>query len=196
MPAHSSGAATSRAAVGDAHDEALIDDDVRRVPAARHGAVAVDGAVRLGVAGQAVLLLALLAVHALAARVDHAADADAVADRMLRDRSADFAHDAGDLVARDGRVRDFAPLAAAVVDVGMADAAELDLDQDVAWTDCASLDRQRDERLADGRRAERAGAARLCWAGLIREIGHATQLSTARMRARPGTRSLALAWYP
>ena len=52
------------------------------------------------VALEAVLLLAGLAVLALAAGVDHAADADAVADLVLGDLGADLLDDAGDLVAR------------------------------------------------------------------------------------------------
>jgi hypothetical protein len=71
----------------------------------------------------------LHAVLALAARVDHAADPDAVADRVLGHLRADLANDARDLVTGYGGIRHLAPLAAAMVDVGVADAAELDVDQ-------------------------------------------------------------------
>ena len=47
-------------AVGDAHHEVLVDDDVRRVAAVSHRAVAIDRAVGQRGARQAVLLVALL----------------------------------------------------------------------------------------------------------------------------------------
>ena len=62
---------------------------------------------------------------ALAAGVDEAADADAVADLVLGDLGADLGDDAGDLVAGHQRVVDLAPLAVDGVDVGVADAGEL-----------------------------------------------------------------------
>ena len=59
MPAHSSGAAASKSSdSGTRSDEVLVDDDVGRVAALGDGAVAVDAAVGLGVAVEAVLLLA------------------------------------------------------------------------------------------------------------------------------------------
>ena len=140
-------------AVGDAQDEVLVDDDVVGVAAVGDRAVAVDRAVGLRVARQAVLLLAGLAVLALAAGVDHAADADAVARRERRDLRADLGDDAGDLVARDRRVGDLAPLAAGEVDVGVADAAELDVDADVLRADRAALE-------SPARRAVRRAPAR------------------------------------
>jgi hypothetical protein len=158
--------------VGDAHDEVLVDDDVRGVPALGDGAVAIDRAVGQHGAGQAILLVSAAAVLALAARVDHAADADAVADRVVGHLRADRADDAGDLVAGNGRVGHLAPLTAAMVDVGVADAAELDVDQDVTGTDVAPVDGQRDERLAGGRGAVGLRGARLRWCGLRRQVGH------------------------
>ena len=82
----------------------------------------------------------LQAVVALAAGVDHAADADAVADGVPGDLGADLGDDAGDLVAGDQRVGLRAPVAADGVDVGVADAGELDVDQDVVRADVAALD--------------------------------------------------------
>ena len=162
MPAHSSGAAASSSRPsGMFSDEVLVDDDVVGVAAVGDRAVAVDRAVGLRVAGDAVLLVAGLAVLALAARVDHAADADAVARREPGDVRADLGDDAGDLVARDGRVGDLAPLAAREVDVGVADAAELDVDPDVLRPDGSTLDLQRAERCVGRLRADGAGGGRL-----------------------------------
>ena len=152
MPAHSSGAATSSSmpsGIGD--HEVLGHDDVGGVAALGDGAVTVDGAVGAGVAGEAVLLLAGLAVDALAAGVDHAADADPVADGVLGHVGADLGDDAGDLVAGNQRVGLRAPVAADSVDVGVADAGVLDLDQDVVRADVAALDGGGDERLGRGR---------------------------------------------
>ena len=104
------------------------------------------------IAVEAVLLLALQAVGALAAGVDHAADADAVADGVLGHAGADLGDDAGDLVAGDQRVLLRAPVAADGVDVGVADAGELDLDQDVVRADVAAFDGGGDEVLGSGRR--------------------------------------------
>ena len=82
MPAHSSGAATSRpSAVGDAQDEPLGDDDLLAVAALRRRAVDVRVAVGEDGLALAEVLVAVGALRALAARVDHAADADPVADR-------------------------------------------------------------------------------------------------------------------
>ena len=67
-------------AVGDGEDEVGVDDDVGGVAALGGGAVAVGAGVGADHAVEAVLLVAVAAVGALAAGVDHAADADAVAD--------------------------------------------------------------------------------------------------------------------
>ena len=105
MPAQSSGAAASKGIdSGTLQHEVLDDDDVRGVAALGDRAVAVDGGVGAGVALEAVLLLAGEAVLALAAGVDHAADADAVADLVLGHLGADLGDDADDLVADDLRV--------------------------------------------------------------------------------------------
>jgi hypothetical protein len=145
-------------AVRDAHDEVLVDHDVVRVAAVGDRAVAIDGSVGLGVAGDAVLLVAGLAVLALAARVDHAADADAVARGEARDLRADLGHDARDLMARYRRVGDLSPFATGEVDVRMADAAEPDVDANVARTGRAPLDGKPLERCVRCRRADGAGA--------------------------------------
>src|SRR5215211_3718498 len=108
--------------------------------------VAVLRAVGLRVAGDAVLLLAGLAVLALATGVDHAAHAHAIARCEAADLRADLGHDARDLMTGDGRVGDLAPLPAREVDVRVADAAELDVDADVPRADGSALDLQWPER--------------------------------------------------
>ena len=72
--------------------------------------------------------------------VHQAPDADRVADLVLRHLVADRDHAADDLVPGDGRVRHRAPLAADEVKIGVADAAEADLDADVARAGLAPLD--------------------------------------------------------
>ena len=132
MPAQSSGAASSSSMPsGMRSAKSSLDHDVGRVAAGGRLAVAADAAVGADVAVEAVLLQALLAAVALAAGVDEAADADAVADLVLADVGADLGDDAGDLVADDDRPAGVAPLAARGVDVGVADAGELDVDQDL-----------------------------------------------------------------
>jgi hypothetical protein len=147
--------------VRDAHHEVLVDDHVVGVAAIGDRAVAVDRAVGLRVAGQAVLLLAPPAVLALPAGVDHAADPDAIAGGVPGHLGPDLGHDAGDLVAGDGRVGDLPPFATGEVDVGVADAAEADVDAHVLGTDGAAFDAQRlkpgvgrlrADRLSGGRR--------------------------------------------
>src|SRR5690606_16454443 len=70
-------------AVGDAAHEGVLDDDLLAVAAVGGFTVEADAVVGLHVALDAELLGACLAVLALAARVDRAADADAVADLVL-----------------------------------------------------------------------------------------------------------------
>src|SRR5665647_2061052 len=96
------------------------------------------------------LLLTGLAVAALAAGVDHATDADPVADRVLGDLFADLRDDAGDLVAGHQGVGDRTPFTAGGVDVGVADAGVLDLDEDVVRADVAPLDGRRGQRSCRG----------------------------------------------
>ena len=127
-------------AVGDADREALGDDDLLGVAALGRLAVVALAVVGHDGALGAELLLAVLAELALAARVDHAADADAVADLVLRDAVTDGRDDTGDLVAGDHGEDGAAPLLADLVDVAVADAGELDVDEDVVVTQVAVLD--------------------------------------------------------
>ena len=132
MPAQSSGAAAAGSMPsGTRQDVVGVDDDVGGVAALGGGAVAVGAGVGGDHALEAVLLVAVAAVGALAAGVDHAADADAVADPVAGDVGADLGDDADDLVAGDDGEGLRAPVAVDGVDVGVADAGVLDLDQDV-----------------------------------------------------------------
>ncbi|VVO45046.1 hypothetical protein PS726_06512 [Pseudomonas fluorescens] len=72
-----------------------------------------------------------LAGFAAAARVDHAANTDQVADFVLGDIRTDGSNFAYDFVAGHQRVNGNAPLVASLMDVGMADAAVENLDGNV-----------------------------------------------------------------
>ena len=69
-----------------------------------------------------------LAVVAVLAAVDDAADADQVADLEARHMRADRRHAADDLVARHARVQGARPFGAHLMEVRVAHAAEGDLD--------------------------------------------------------------------
>ena len=93
---------------------------------------------------RAELLEALAAVRAGAVRIDQAADADEVARLELGDRATDLGDPADDLVARHAGVdrgHHVVPLVTSVVQVGMADAAEEDLDLHILLGGYATRDR-------------------------------------------------------
>jgi hypothetical protein len=90
-------------AVGDLDDESVADDDLLAVAAECRLAVVLATVVRRHGVLRAELLLARLAVLALAAGVDEAADADAIAGGKLADGVAHIGDDPGDLVAGDHR---------------------------------------------------------------------------------------------
>src|SRR5206468_10227607 len=89
----------------------------------------------------AVLLEALLARGAAAAGVDHAAHADGVADLELLHPRADPRDLPDDLVPHHQRVLRRAPLAAHGVQVGVADAAVLNVDRHVVRPRLTALER-------------------------------------------------------
>ena len=128
-----------------------VDDDRAAVAALGHRAVVV-----LAVVGHhhrragAVLLLAGEALLALAAGVDHAADADAVADREVGDGGSDLGDDPGDLMPGDQREEGAAEVVAAVVKVGVADAGVVDRDAHVTRAQVTPLDRRGFEISARG----------------------------------------------
>ncbi len=137
--------------VGDAEGEALADHDLLAVATHRLLAVVALTVVRHHRALDAELLLAVLAVLALAAGVDHAADADPVTDLVARHTIADLGHDAGDLVTGHHREDGAAPLLADLVDVAVADPGEGDVDDDVVIAQLAPFDRGRLEGGSSGR---------------------------------------------
>ncbi len=143
----------------DLQDEALVDDDLVRIAAesvaAEHGIGAVIRADETG--GLAILLLAVLARCAVPAAVDHAADADDIADLELGDVAADRGDVADDLVAGDAGVERAFPLALGGVEVGMADAAEGDVDRDVGLAGFAALEAEGGERGFGGLRGVAVG---------------------------------------
>ena len=103
---------------------------------------------------RAELLEAGLAIRAGVVGIDQAADARQVARLELGDGRADLGDPTDDLVARHNRIdrgHDAAPLVAHRVEVGMADAAEEDLDLHVAFGRIATRDR------GGGQRRSRTG---------------------------------------
>src|ERR1700710_1878627 len=93
-----------------------------------------------GEADLAILLQAVTAVRAAAARIDHATHAGEVADLEAAYFSAHGRHAADDLVPGNHGVFRRAPLAARGVDVRMADTAIQDVDLDVVWARVAALE--------------------------------------------------------
>ena len=143
----------------DVQDVALLAHDVGGVAAVSRGdAIALEAVVgRCVSAVEAVLLLADIAVFAVAARVDEAADAGMIADLELGDLAADGDDDARDLMAGHHREDRLAPLLETLMDVGVADAGELDVDGHVEGPELASGDGVRDERCAGSRYGVCAG---------------------------------------
>src|SRR5262245_2401428 len=114
--------------MADPQHESFVDDDSLRIASQR-----VPGSVSRGaVVGThdvvAVVLEAVVAVSALLAAVDEAADADKVAKPVVRDVLSDGGDAAHDLVARHARKPRSRPLGADSVQVAVAHAAECDLD--------------------------------------------------------------------
>jgi hypothetical protein len=82
--------------------------------------------------------------------IDHAADADPLTDLELRDMTADAGHATDDLVTRHARIEGPRPFASRGMQVGVANAAELDCDLDVVGARLPALDQIRGERLVRG----------------------------------------------
>ncbi len=126
----------------DGQDEMLVDDDVGRIAAIGVGALARHMAViGLGEAVQAILLEILVAMVAMTAAVDHAADADDLADLGLGDLRSDLGDPADDFVAGDAGKGDARPFAAGAVQIGMADPAIEDVEGDVLRPGFPAVDR-------------------------------------------------------
>src|SRR5512132_1988065 len=130
-------------------DEAFIDNDLIGVATVGHAAeVLVRGVVGERHVG-AELLKSSFALGAGTVRVDHAADRSEIAGFVLGNCRADLGDTADDLVPGDNRVdsgHDAAPLVAHLVEIGVADAAEEDLDLHVAFDWIAPRDRGRGKR--------------------------------------------------
>ena len=145
MPAQRRGAAPARSRLeGTRRTKRSIDDDAVGVAAVGDasevfvGKVVGEGHVR------AELLQAGLALGTGAVGIDHAADRGEVAGLELGDRGADLGDTADDLMAGDARIdgrHDLAPLIADLVEIGVADAAEQDLDLYVVFGWIAPRDR-------------------------------------------------------
>ncbi len=139
--------------------EIPVDDDVIGIAAegvaAHRRVLPVIGAdeTRTG----AILLLAVPAGRAGAAAVDHAADADRLADRKARHLAPDGRDAADDLVTGDARIDGSAPLGARGVQVRMADPAEQDVDRDVARTGVAAFEGEGGKRRFGGLRGIAVG---------------------------------------
>ena len=148
--------------MADLQHEALIDHDMVGIAAkgvaAEYGIGAVIGADETG--ALAILLLAIVARGAVAAAVDHAADTRDVADLELGDVAADRGDAADDLVTRHAGKQRALPLRTGGVEVGVADAAEQDVDRDVLGAGVAALKREGGKR-----RGRRLGRIGLGWGG-------------------------------
>ena len=124
-------------------DEVLGRDDVVGVAAV--GALAVRSVGVVGVDGAAVGAVDFevgLAVGAVHAALDDDADGGEVAGLEARDGGADGGDAADDLVAGDHGEEVVAPLAADLVDVGVADAAVVDGEDDVVGVGLAAVEVQ------------------------------------------------------
>ena len=127
---------------GNGEDVVLVDHDAAAVATVGRCAVLADSVVGADVAAAgAVLLDTRLAVLALAAGIDEAADTHAVADAEFTDLRTDLGDDAGDLMAGHHRVTGLTPLGAHGVDIGVADPGEVDVESHVVGPDIAAGDR-------------------------------------------------------
>lgn len=83
-----------------------------------------------------------------------------IADLVLGHLGADLGHSADNLVARYAGIDGVLPLVARLVDVGVTDAAEENLDLDVRRAGLAADNRHRSERVLGGGGAEGADSLR------------------------------------
>jgi hypothetical protein len=88
----------------------------------------------------AVLLQPLAAFAAAQAGIDQAADADQIAGLVAADLGPDGRDPADDLMARHERPVHIAPLALGCVQIGVADAAEQDLDLHIIGAQIAAIE--------------------------------------------------------
>ena len=127
----------------DAQNEVFVDDDAVGVAAVGNAAEVLVRRIVGEDHVRAELFKARLAVGAGAVRIDHAADGGEVAGLELGNCRADLGDAADDLVAGNERVdrgHELAPLVAHRMEIGVADAAEEDLDLHVAFGRIAPRD--------------------------------------------------------
>ena len=148
MPAQSSGAVAARSSLRrDPEGVGLVHHDAFGVAAEGHAAEVLVGAVvSEDREVEAILLQAAPATRAGAAGIDQAADGGEVAHLEFRDRAADLYDAADDFVAGHHRVDGVVPFVARLVQVGVADAAIEDVDDDVGGQRFAALDGKWRER--------------------------------------------------
>ncbi len=129
---------------GDLKREALIDDDGFRIAAQSVAAgVGVGAVVGEGGTLLAVDFVAGRAGGTGAAGIDHAAGGGEVADGEASDGGADGGDAADDFMAGDARVlrgHEFGPFVASLMEIGVADTTEEDLDLDVGGGELATLE--------------------------------------------------------
>ena len=148
--------ALERNALRDPQHVILVDGDASGIAAIGRGlTVALVAVIGERHAGLAILLFARKAGLAFAAGIDEAADADDVALVPLADMVADRGDTAHDLVPGHHGEDRAAPFVAGLVNVGMANAAIEDVDQDLVGARLAPLDAVRGKRRR--RRLSRVG---------------------------------------
>jgi hypothetical protein len=143
--------------VADAQHEFLVDDDVGGIAAVGVLATERGPVVGAGEAVLAIILFTVLARVAVAATVDHAADADRVAGLEAFHVLADRGDGADDFVARHRRVLRVVPFVAYGVQVRVTHAAIEDVDGDIVRSGCATLDGMRGQRFVGGLRGVGGG---------------------------------------
>ena len=102
--------------------------------------MAVTAVVGAGHAFHAILLQAVFAGGAVAAGIHHATDTHHISDFKAADIVAHGGHMADDLVAGDHRVQGAAPVVFGEMNIGVADAAVINLDRHVVRARRAPLD--------------------------------------------------------
>ena len=130
-------------------DKALIDDDAVGIAAVGDASEVLIGRVVGERHVRAELLEAGLALGTGAIGIDHAADRGEVAGLELGHRGADPGDTADDLMAGNARVdrrHDVVPLVTDLVEIGVADTAEEDLDLHVVFGRIPALNRRGGER--------------------------------------------------
>src|SRR6266566_9496774 len=127
----------------EAQNEVFIDDDAFGVTAVGDASEVLVRRIEGKDHVRAELLETSLALCAGAVRIDHAADRGEIPGLVLGDCRPDLDNTADDLVAGDNRIirgHELAPLVADRMEIGVADAAEEDLDLHVPVSWIATVD--------------------------------------------------------